>query len=47
MSKCVIAAAIGAALLMPNLAVGETSDEISTIRRELESMRESYEARLR
>ena len=47
MSKRVTATAIGAALLMPSLAHGETSDEISAIRRELESMREAYEVRLR
>ena len=47
MSKRITATAIGAALLMPSLAHGETSDEISAIRRELESMREAYEVRLR
>ena len=41
------ATAIGAALLMPSLALGETNDEVSAIRRELESMREAYEARMR
>lgn len=47
MSKRITTTAIGAALLMPSLAHGETSDEISAIRRELESMREAYEVRLR
>lgn len=47
MSKRIIATAVGAALLMPSLAVGETSDEIGAIRHELERMREAYEARLR
>ena len=47
MSKRIIATAISAALLMPGLALGETNDEIRAIRRELASMREAYEARMR
>ncbi len=47
MSKRILATAISAALLMPGLALGETNDEIRAIRRELESMREAYEARMR
>ena len=47
MCRNVIATAISAALLMPNLALGESSEEINAIRRELEGMREAYEARLR
>ena len=47
MSKRIVATAISAALLMPGVTLGESSEEISAIRRELESMRQAYEARLR
>ncbi len=47
MSKRIVATAISAALLMPGVTLGESSEEITAIRRELESMRQAYEARLR
>jgi hypothetical protein len=47
MSKRIVATAISAALLIPGVTLGESSEEITAIRRELESMRQAYEARLR